>query len=212
MPAAQEFLLPGNHQRASSPSKRCGRSCWRVRPRQLWLVCAPAGRGPTRRRGSVDCAQATAPAMSRLRMYLSPRLLVRPKRSLPPLEFCRGVIPSQADHVMAHRCRERGPSTPSTLLPRLRKPGGSKAYALRNLGAKRKGATGRSEQGRRFHRRRPALSPRQPAELLPVPPHNCGRRLQPNTDVATLVDICGLGCNAPHDILGGQYRCHRSPP
>ena len=39
---------------------------------------------------------ATAPAMSRLRMYLSPRLLVRPKRSLPPLEFCLGVIPSQA--------------------------------------------------------------------------------------------------------------------
>src|SRR5215469_7877510 len=39
---------------------------------------------------------ATAPAISRLRIYLSPRLLVRPSRSLPPLEFCRGVIPSQA--------------------------------------------------------------------------------------------------------------------
>ena len=39
---------------------------------------------------------ATAPATSRQRMYLSSRLLVRPNRSLPPLEFCRGVIPSHA--------------------------------------------------------------------------------------------------------------------
>src|SRR5271157_2918917 len=39
---------------------------------------------------------ATAPATSRQRMYLSPRLLVRPSRSLPPEEFWRGVMPSQA--------------------------------------------------------------------------------------------------------------------
>ena len=29
-------------------------------------------------------------------MYLSPRLLVPPNRSLPPLQFCRGVILIQA--------------------------------------------------------------------------------------------------------------------
>src|SRR5215213_8366389 len=49
---------------------------------------------------------ATAPAVSRLRMYLSPRLLVRPKRSLPPLEFCRGVIPSQAANSRPDRNTE----------------------------------------------------------------------------------------------------------
>ena len=54
--------------------------------------------------------------------------------------------------------------------------------------------------------------PGHPAELLSVLPHNFGRRLQPNTDATTLVDICALGCNAPHDILDGQYRCHVPPP
>ncbi len=39
---------------------------------------------------------ATAPATSRQRMYLSPRLLVRPSRSLPPEEFWRGVMPTRA--------------------------------------------------------------------------------------------------------------------
>src|SRR5262252_434287 len=44
--------------------------------------------------------------MSRLRIYLSPRLLVRPSRSLPPLEFCRGVIPSQAANSRPERNSE----------------------------------------------------------------------------------------------------------
>jgi len=61
-----------------------------------------------------------------------------------------------------------------------------------------------------LHRPTPTLSPRRPAELLPILPHDRRRRLQPNTDAATLVDIGALGGNAPDDILGGQYRCHRA--
>src|SRR5215469_15246507 len=49
---------------------------------------------------------ATAPAVSRLRMYLLPRLPVRPNLSLPPLEFCRGVIPSQAANSRPDRNNE----------------------------------------------------------------------------------------------------------
>jgi len=39
--------------------------------------------------------------------------------------------------------------------------------------------------------------------LLSVPPYDRGRRLQPNADAATLVDVGALGGNAPDDILGG---------
>jgi hypothetical protein len=49
--------------------------------------------------------------------------------------------------------------------------------------------------------------------LLSVPPHDRGRRLQPDADAASLIDISALGGNAPDDILSGQYRCHSvSPP
>jgi len=43
-------------------------------------------------------------------------------------------------------------------------------------------------------------------------PYDCGRRFEPDADAATLVDIGALGGNTPDDILGGQYRCHWSPP
>src|SRR5271170_6984061 len=39
---------------------------------------------------------AVAPMTSSRRRYLSPILLIRPRRSLPPLEFWSGVRPSQA--------------------------------------------------------------------------------------------------------------------
>jgi hypothetical protein len=48
--------------------------------------------------------------------------------------------------------------------------------------------------------------------LLSVPPHDSGRRLQPNADATTLVDICTFGGDSPDDIFGGQYRCHLPPP
>jgi hypothetical protein len=48
--------------------------------------------------------------------------------------------------------------------------------------------------------------------LLSVLPHDRSRRFEPDTDATTLVDIGVLGGNVPDDILGGQYRCHRSPP
>jgi hypothetical protein len=48
--------------------------------------------------------------------------------------------------------------------------------------------------------------------LLSIPPHDRGGRFQPNADAATLVDVRTLSRNTPDDILGGQYRCHRSPP
>jgi hypothetical protein len=44
--------------------------------------------------------------------------------------------------------------------------------------------------------------------LASVLPHDRGGRLQPNTDGAALVDKGTLGGNAPHDILGRQYRRH----
>jgi len=56
------------------------------------------------------------------------------------------------------------------------------------------------------------LPPRPPAKLLSVLPYDCGRRFEPDADAATLVDIGALGGNTPDDILGGQYRCHWSPP
>lgn len=39
---------------------------------------------------------AVAPTTRSCRRYRSPILVMRPKRSLPPLELCRGVSPSQA--------------------------------------------------------------------------------------------------------------------
>jgi hypothetical protein len=48
--------------------------------------------------------------------------------------------------------------------------------------------------------------------LLPIPPHDRGRRLQPNAYAAALVDKGALGGNSPDDILGGQYQCHLLPP
>ena len=62
-----------------------------------------------------------------------------------------------------------------------------------------------------LHRPRPTLSPLHP-ELLFVLLHDRSRRLQPDPDAASFVDIGTLGGHAPDDILSGQYRCHRSPP
>jgi len=72
-------------------------------------------------------------------------------------------------------------------------------------------ATDHSEEGRGFQRTRLALSPPRP-ELLSVPPHDCGRRLQSDADAAALVNIGAFGGNAPDHIFGGQYCCHRLPP
>jgi hypothetical protein len=86
------------------------------------------------------------------------------------------------------------------------------AYVLQKLGAKRiQGDTDRSKQARRLLCPTAALSPPRP-KLLPVAPHDRRRRLEPNADAATLVDIGAFGGDAPDDILGGQYRCHLSPP
>jgi hypothetical protein len=41
--------------------------------------------------------------------------------------------------------------------------------------------------------------------LLSVLPHDRGRRLQPNADLAALVDIGALGGNSPDDVFGGQF-------
>jgi hypothetical protein len=48
--------------------------------------------------------------------------------------------------------------------------------------------------------------------LLSVPPHDRGRRLEPDANAATLIDICTFDGNAPYNILGGQYRCHLPLP
>ena len=40
---------------------------------------------------------ASAPAVNRLRRYRSPRLVIPPSFSLPPLEFCFGTSPIQAE-------------------------------------------------------------------------------------------------------------------
>jgi hypothetical protein len=49
-------------------------------------------------------------------------------------------------------------------------------------------------------------------QLLSVPPHDRGCRLQPDPNAASFVDIGALGCNALGDILSGQYRCHLPLP
>jgi hypothetical protein len=48
--------------------------------------------------------------------------------------------------------------------------------------------------------------------LLSIPPYDRRRRVQTDADPAALVDIRALGGYAADDILGGQYRCHGSPP
>jgi len=48
---------------------------------------------------------------------LSPRLLVRSNRSLPPLEFCRGVFPSQAANSRPDRNREGSRTVAAMLAP-----------------------------------------------------------------------------------------------
>jgi hypothetical protein len=52
------------------------------------------------------------------------------------------------------------------------------------------------------------MTPRCPAELLSVLPHDRGRRLQPDADTTPIIDIGALGGNAPDDVLGSQYRRH----
>src|SRR5271170_644751 len=46
---------------------------------------------------------ASAPATNRPRRYRSPRLLILPSRSLPPLEFCLGTRPIQAEKSLPDR-------------------------------------------------------------------------------------------------------------
>jgi hypothetical protein len=90
------------------------------------LACAPAAREPTRRRLSVDYARGAArqPHRRSAGMYLSPRLLVRPKRSLPPLEFCRGIMPSQAANSRPDRNREGSATVAAmALAPMMPTPG-----------------------------------------------------------------------------------------
>ena len=57
----------------------------------------------------------------------------------------------------------------------------------------------------------PRLLPAGPAELLSVLPHNRRRRLQPDPDAMSLIDIGALGGNASNDIFGSQYRRHPVP-
>jgi hypothetical protein len=40
-------------------------------------------------------------------------------------------------------------------------------------------------------------------ELLPISPHDRGRRFEPDTYTTTLIDIGALGGYAPDDIFGG---------
>src|SRR5215475_279475 len=82
----------------------------------------------------------------------------------------------------------------SRLLTTFAEPARSMGYALHKLGAKIIQAdSDRSEQGRGFHRPKPALSPRRPPELLPITPLECCRRLEANADAAALVDIGAFG-------------------
>jgi hypothetical protein len=48
--------------------------------------------------------------------------------------------------------------------------------------------------------------------LFPIAPHDRGGLFQPDSDAATFIYIGALGGNASNDILGGQYRYHRTPP
>ncbi len=100
-PAAREPASRGSHPRASSPPTRCALSCWPAPLRRPWSACVPGARTHVPSRvGRLRACRSTAiaPAMRRLRMYLAPRLLVRPGRSLPPIEFCHDIIPSHLQH------------------------------------------------------------------------------------------------------------------
>jgi hypothetical protein len=48
--------------------------------------------------------------------------------------------------------------------------------------------------------------------LLPILPHDRSGRFDPDAYAATLIDVSAFSSDAPDDILGGQYRCHGSPP
>jgi hypothetical protein len=48
--------------------------------------------------------------------------------------------------------------------------------------------------------------------LLTVPPNDRCRRLQPNADAATVIDIGAFGRYSADDILGSQYRRHLCRP
>jgi len=72
--------------------------------------------------GIVLCTaqQVTSCDNEQLRRYLSPILLIRPSRSLPPLDFCSGVNPNQAAN-----CRPSGTDAdrlPMRQVPSRRRP------------------------------------------------------------------------------------------
>jgi len=48
------------------------------------------------------------------------------------------------------------------------------------------------------------LAPWRPAELLPVLPHDRGRRLRLDADSAALVDVGAFGGDAADGVLGGH--------
>ena len=54
----------------------------------------------------------------------------------------------------------------------------------------------------------PRLSSARPVELLSVLPHDRRRRLQPDPDAMSLIDIGALRGDASDDIFGSQYRRH----
>jgi transketolase len=76
-------------------------------------------------------------------MYLSPGLLVPSKRSLPPLEFCRGVMPSQAANSRPDRNREgRATVAAMALAPMMPTPGAVAGNTILPLGVDRFGQSG----------------------------------------------------------------------
>jgi hypothetical protein len=91
----------------SSQSPRSQNLCHRLASAPAGVFAAVAGIQKTPARRCYRCPTRPGSCrISMLRMYLSPRLLVRPKRSLPPLEFCRSVMPSQTANSRPDRNRE----------------------------------------------------------------------------------------------------------
>src|SRR4051794_10153953 len=68
-----------------------GRRC------RISLSQAPSALCQPSARPSID----VAPSTSSLRVSLLPALVIRPRRVLPPVEFCRGTKPSQAANCRA---------------------------------------------------------------------------------------------------------------